>query len=651
MCGIFGDIGWNGPPDEAGLRAMDRCLAHRGPDSGTVTINSGIALGSRRLSIVDPAHGAQPFVSDDGSVVVVCNGEIYNHQELRQSLRGRYRFRSNCDVEVLPYLYQERGINFVSELNGQFAIAIHDRSRDVLWLVRDRFGICPLHYHRGKRVRFASDITALLKAGGPSGELDLRGLDQALALPSVVSPRTMFEGVESVRPGHWLKITRDGVSEHEYWDLCYPAEPDLPPEGSVDEHAERISTVLHRAVRRRLQADVPIGLYVSGGLDSAMIAAMASWPAAPGVSHVLSVGFPQAELDETRHQKAVAARLGHPRRHVEVTVDDICRRLEHTVRHSEVPMRESYNVASLMLAEAAHAEGIRVVLSGEGADELFAGYSGYRFDELRSGLAAAPVPQAVLAARDTLWGDPGYGYDLDFAALEAERLALYSPELRASFAEFDFTRFPLVRRDRVRGRHLMHRRSYLDVKLRLADHLLGDHGDRMTMASSVEGRYPFLDPEVVAAAVAIAPGWKLRDFEEKYVLRRAAASWVPRSVVEREKFPFTAPSSPYLVRHAEDFVRDHLSPETLRRQGLFDPQRVRELIDTYASPDYRMSQPLRTDCLMLVLTTTILAGAARRALWQDQDKPGVIRLPSRTSRQARHRPGSPPRARRAPRTP
>lgn len=613
MCGIFGDVGWDGPPDVDGLAAMDRRLVHRGPDSGTVSIDAGIALGVRRLSIVDPARGAQPFVSDDGSVVVVCNGEIYNHAELRQSLRGRYRFRSNCDVEVLPHLYRERGIATVEELNGQFAIAIHDRARDVLWLVRDRFGICPLHYHRGRRLRFASDITALLDAGGPSGELDLRGLDQALALPSVVSPRTVFAGVESVRPGHCLEITRAGIREHEYWDLSYPAEPDLPPEGVVDEHVERISTALHGAVRRRLQADVPIGLYVSGGLDSAVIAGMASRPAAPGVSHVLSVGFPQAELDETRHQQAVAARLGLPHRHVEVTVDDVCRRLEHAVRHSEVPLRESYNVASLMLAEAAHAEGIRVVLSGEGADEFFAGYSGYRFDELRRGLAAPPVPPAVSAARDTLWGDPDYGYDLDLAALEAERLALYSPDLRASFAEFDFTRSPLVRGDRVRGRHRMHQRSYLDVKLRLADHLLGDHGDRMTMASSVEGRYPFLDPDVVAAAVAIPPSWKLRDFEEKYVLKRAAANWVPRSVIDREKFPFTAPSSPYLVRCAEDFVRDHLCRSTVQRQGLFDPQRVGDLIETCADPDYRTAQPLRIDYLMLVLTTTILVGARSAA--------------------------------------
>lgn len=613
MCGIFGDIGWDGPPDEGVMRAMDRCLVHRGPDDGALHIDDGIALGSRRLSIVDAARGAQPFASDDGSVVVVCNGEIYNHEDLRRSLRAPHRFRSDCDVEVLPHLYQERGIEFVRELNGQFAIAIHDRKRDTVFLVRDRFGICPLHYHQGRRLRFASEIKALMGAGGASGGIDLRGLDQAFALPSVVSPRTMFEGVASVRPGHYLELTRHGVTEHEYWDLVYPQQDQLPPGGDVEEHVERIVTTLNGAVRRRLQADAPVGLYVSGGLDSAMIASMASRPRSDAVSHVLSVGFPHAELDETRHQQTVVEQLEHPHHHIEVTVDDICRRLEETVRHAEVPLRESYNVASLMLAEAAHERGMRVVLSGEGADELFAGYSGYRFDELRAGLGDVPAPAEVAAVRDTLWGDPGYGYDLDVAALEAARLQLYSPQLRASFPDFDFTRFPLVRGDRLRGRHRMHRRSYLDVKLRMSDHLLGDHGDRMTMANSVEGRYPFLDPDVVEAAVAISPGWKLRDLEEKYVLKQAARGWVPRSIVDREKFPFTAPSSPYIVRHAPEFVRDHLSPATLGRQGLFDPRRVTELVDTYAVPGYPVSEPLRTDWLMLVLTTTILAGAPGRA--------------------------------------
>jgi asparagine synthase (glutamine-hydrolysing) len=612
MCGIFGDVGWDGPPDEDELRAMDRCLVHRGPDEGTAHVDAGVALGSRRLSIVDPARGRQPFTSDDGSVVVVCNGEIYNHEELRLTLGGRHRFRSDCDVEVIPHLYRERGMDFVRELNGQFAIAIHDRRRDVVFLVRDRFGICPLHYHRGRRLRFASEIKALLGGSGPSGELDLRGLDQALALPSVVSPRTMFEGIASVRPGHYLEVTRHGVTEHEYWDLVYPHQDELPPEGDADEHVERIATTLRGAVRRRLRADAPIGLYVSGGLDSALIAAMASRPAPATVSHVLSVGFPQAELDETRHQQAVAEQLGHPHHLVEVTVDDICRRLEETVRHAEVPMRESYNVASLMLAEAANRRGVRVVLSGEGADELFAGYSGYRFDKLRAGLGAVPVPAAARAARETLWGDPDYGYDLDIAALEKTRLRLYAPGLRASFPEFDFARSPLVHGDRLRGRHLMHRRSYLDVKLRMSDHLLGDHGDRMTMANSVEGRYPFLDPEVVAAAVAVGPELKLRDFEEKYILKRVAKGWVPPSIIDREKFPFTAPSSPYLVRHAPDFVRDHLSQMTLRRHGLFDPQCVAELVDGYAAPGYKASEPLRTDWLMLVLTTTMLLGAIGR---------------------------------------
>lgn len=610
MCGIYGTVDWNGPVDPAVLDVMGGVLRHRGPDACGQHIEPGVALGCRRLSIVDVPGGRQPFRSEDGAVVVVCNGEIFNYPELRRRLEKRHRFVSDCDVEVIPHLYEECGMGMLDELNGQFAVCLLDRRRRRLFLARDHFGICPLYYRASPGgLRFASEAKAILACEPASRSLDLAGLDQALVLPTVVAPRTMFEGVRAVRPGHYLEVDPQGTAEREYWDLVYPdpdGVPDAPsPPGAAADRRTTLVRGLRTAVRRRLQADVPIGLYVSGGLDSALVAALAAEARDPAVTRVFSVGFEQAELDESRYQDLVATGLDYPRCRVEVSVPDLCDRLEQTVWHAEVPMRESYNVASLLLAEAAGRHGVRVVLSGEGADEMFAGYSGYRFDAVRAGRRAEPVPAVERAARETMWGDPGYGWDLTPETLRS-RQRLYSPELRVALPEFDCTRAPLVDGARLRGRHIVHKRSYLDVKLRMTDHLLGDHGDRMTMAASVEGRYPFLDLDFVRLAMDVPPAEKLRQLEEKYVLKQAASGLVPDAVTWREKFPFTAPGSPYLVRDGAEFVQDWLSPATLRSQGLFDVAEVRRLHQAYLEPGYRPETPLRTDWLMLVLTTTIL---------------------------------------------
>ncbi|WP_336317611.1 asparagine synthase (glutamine-hydrolyzing) [Streptomyces lavendofoliae] len=623
MCGVFGCVDWGTGPDPGGLALMAAQLHHRGPDEDGTYTDAHVAFGCKRLSIVDLAGGGQPFFSEDGSVAVVCNGEIFNHRQLRDELAGRHRFRSQCDVEVIVHLYEERGMELVHALNGQFAFALHDRRRDTVFLARDHFGICPLYYRpTDDGLLFASEIKAIHAGrGGPSPALDLTGLDQVLCLPALVPPRTMFEGVRSLRPGHYLQVTPAGATEHEYWDLEYPSARETAERSrsslraSEAEYRERILAALRRAVRARLQADAPIGLYVSGGLDSALVAALAAEAHDGHVSDVFSVGFTDSELDESSYQRLVADRLGYPQHRVEVSADDICRHLERTVWHSETPLRESYNVASLLLAAAARESGTKVVLAGEGSDEFFAGYSGYRFDALRP-TPPHDVPAEERAHRERLWGDPDYGYDLDFRALDRIRNQLYSAELRSSLEEFSCTgpaAPPLVDGSRLRGRHRMHQRSYLDVKLRLTDHLLGDHGDRMTMANSVEGRYPFLDLDFVRVAMEVPPDLKLHDFEEKYILKRAARGLVPASVAEREKFPFTAQSSAHLVRAAPEFTGDWLSPGLIKRHGVFDPDEVGRLYDACRDPGHRPSTPLRTDWLMIVLTFTILCEQPARA--------------------------------------
>jgi asparagine synthase (glutamine-hydrolysing) len=611
VCGIFGSYDWGRPADPGELRRMGRELQHRGPDGSGEFTDGGVGLGCRRLGIVDVAGGRQPFLSEDGDVVLVCNGEVFNYRELRAELEPSHRFASNCDAEVIVHLYEDRGIDLVDDLNGQFGFALLDRRRRELFLARDRFGVCPLYFATtAGRLLFASEVKAILPCSGISRRLDLRALDQALCLPAVVSPTTMFADVRSVRPGHYLRITPDGVEDREYWDLVYPTAGDDPWRPDERRLREEIVHRLRLAVRRRLQSDVPIGLYVSGGLDSAMVAALAASESGAPVACALSVGFPQRELDESGFQRLVASRLPCPHVQMEVTMDDVCRLLERVVWHSEAPLRESYNVASLKLSEAARGSGAKVVLTGEGSDELFAGYASYRFESLAEsgtpGRSTDGASPGELEAREAMWGDATYGYDLRFAELSRERRRLYSRELAAALPEFDCTTMPVVDGERVRGRHWMHKRSYLDVKLRLTDHLLGDHGDRMTMANSVEGRYPFLDPEFVELAMRVPPSLKLRDHEEKHILKQAARGLVPDRVVEREKFPFTAPSSPYLAKHAARFLDDWLSPDLIARQGLFDGDHVQRLRRAYADPAYRAATPMRTDWLMLVLTCTML---------------------------------------------
>lgn len=616
MCGLVGSFALGDRDLDPGTAWADmtNCLSHRGPDGDGRYFSPRVAFGFRRLAINDPEHGQQPFRTADGRVTAVCNGEIFNYPQLRgQALRRGYRLRTRCDSEILLPAYLAHGIALVHELDGQFAFAIHDSATQRLVLARDPAGVIPLFYTvAGDVLIFASEIKAILAHPRVRREVDLAGLDQVCSLPGLVSPRTMFAGVRSLRPGERLIADRGGIRLDRYQDLVYPMASELPRlgprelENELDRRAEQTAAALGAAVRDRLAADVPVGMYLSGGLDSSLVGGLMTaarpdhtWPS-------FSVTFPGRDFDETCYQQLIASYLGTQHTEVAVNDEDLAAHFTTMVRHAECPVRESYNVCSLLLAQAVQNSGTAVILSGEGADELFGGYLGYRFQVARtnSGLLSGLDAMLEDEARTRMWGT-SLRYEHDQITAQEFRRELYAADLADALDEFSVTSHPLVDATMVKGRHPLHQRSYLDFHLRMADHLLGDHGDRMAMASAVELRFPFLSNSLISLASAIPPDVLLADGSEKAVLRRAATGIIPDKIISRQKFGFRSQTSSDLLAGGSEWFADLLSLDLIRRQGYFNGDTVHTLLQRQRDGARAVHAHLDIDYLMIVATFTL----------------------------------------------
>ncbi|MDJ0842578.1 MAG: asparagine synthase (glutamine-hydrolyzing) [Acidobacteriota bacterium] len=611
MCGLTGilDLNRRQEASRETLEAMTRELVHRGPDSEGFFSREHFGLGFRRLSIIDLETGDQPIPNEDGNLIMACNGEIYNFKELRAELEEKgHRFRTNSDAEVVVHLYEEHGPDFCNLLNGQFALAVYDIREDRLMLARDHFGIQPMFYtvHQGVLL-FASEIKAILQYPGVPREADLTCLDQVMSFPGHASPRTMFKNIHALKPGHFLLAQNGTVTTHEYWDLVYPEEGEPYPERSEEDCVEEMRALFEDALNLRLQADVPVGFYLSGGLDSSMAAAMI-YKITPHVPrHAFSVTFRAPELNEERFQKMMATHASTTYHQVPFNGDDIAGQLYRMIRYAEGPVKETYNTCSLALSEAVRRNNHKVVISAEGADELFAGYPGYKFDrDFRSRFSLSPLEEAEEdEMREKIWGSPEIFYEKNQHQFREDKLAVFSEDVAADYDQVDFSNFELVNKERLSNRHYVHQRSYLDFKLRMADHLLGDHGDRMAMANSVEARYPFLDIRLVDFARRLPPELKLKGLCEKYIVKKAAEGHVPREIIDREKFGFRAPSSPELLQRHITWLDDLLSPERIARQGFFNPDTIAHLKKQYTSDGFQLHFPYEVDWLIIVLTFNI----------------------------------------------
>lgn len=614
MCGITGifDPHSKSHISERTLLGMTDALSHRGPDEASHHIDTHIGLGFRRLSIIDLANGHQPFWNESKSVALICNGEIYNYKELRHELAaGGFVCSTNCDVEVLLHLYLRDGYHFLDKLNGQFAFAIYDKRNQSLFLARDHFGVCPLFYSLKEEVfLFASEIKAILKHPLIKKEVDLTGLDQVFSFPGLVSPNTMFKGIKSLKPGHYAVVDSKGVSTHEYWDLVYPdgdyRYDDKPESYYIDGLEEHLT----RSVKYRLNADVPVGFYLSGGLDSSLVGSIMRKLQPDYPFNSFSVGFPEAihaEYDERRYQRMMSGNLNSVHNEIAFNWNEVDKRLYEAVYYGECPLKETYNTCSLALSSLVKDKNIKVILSGEGADELLGGYVGYRFDRQRNGSADDNSLESLLEkeVRSKLWGDPDFFYERNDHEFRETKKAIYSEAVNSRYKDFDCLERLEISKDKLRGRDNFHKRSYLDLKLRLSDHLISDHCDRVTYANSVEGRYPFLDTGLINFIRKIPSGIKLKGLTEKYVLRQVAEKYLPREITNRQKFSFVAPDSPQLLKNNVPWIEDLLSYDRIKRQGYFNPDVIARIKKMYGNEHFKLNQPFDDDLLIVVLTFNI----------------------------------------------
>jgi asparagine synthase (glutamine-hydrolysing) len=417
----------------------------------------------------------------------------------------------------------------------------------------------------------------------------------------------MFKGIHSLKSGHYIVVENGEISVREYWDLDYPPLSAVSPSKSESDYVDELKELLVRSVEYRLQSDVPVGFYLSGGLDSSLIGALINQIAPDKRRHSFSIGFTDEDISETKHQKLMSKLTRSIHNEIMFDWSEIVERLSRMIYHCECPVRESYNTCSMALSAAAKNAGVKVVLTGEGADELFAGYVGYRFDSFRDHESKDYDLETVLEDElwERLWGDKDFFYEKDHHALRDVKQALYSARVNELYREFDCLNHGLINKERLRRRHPIHQRSYLDFKLRLSDHLISDHGDRMTLANSVEGRYPFLDIDLVEFSTRIPPELKLHNHVEKYILKRVAEDVLPAGIVKREKFGFHAPGSPYLLQNGIEWVNDMLSHERIKRQGYFNPDVIDRLRAEYTQSGFKLNLPFEDDLLIVVLTFSI----------------------------------------------
>lgn len=610
MCGIAGIV-TNGSrgllPTDAELRSMIAELAHRGPDGSTTRIDGRVGFAHARLSIIDIEGGTQPIHNERRTVWVVFNGEIFNYLELRKDLeRQGHRFYTESDTEVIVHLYEEHGDRFVDYLNGQFAIAVHDLDRRRLLLVRDRVGIRPLFYVKtDDRLVFASEIKALFALPGVRREIAAQSLGETFSLWTVTAPATSFTGVFQLAPGTMMTIDldRDRIEPRtsSYWQWDFPLEP-LPPR-SEDDLAEELRSLLVDAVRLQLRADVPVGAYLSGGLDSSAIVAMISRHANNRL-RTFSMTFDDPEFDEQSFQDEVAQHFGTEHTRLKITRDDIASELARTVWHVEAPIVRSAATPLLLLSRHVREAGFKVVLTGEGADEVFAGYDLFKEAAVRRFIARGSPggPRARLLQRlypylanspvrgrmaeQYFVGQPEQPSSLMFAhdsRIRTSRRALMylRPHVREQLGGYE-TPGGLVDRlpsgfDRW---HPLQRDQYVEAVTLMSGYLLSAQGDRVSMANSIEGRVPFLDHRVIEFANRLPPRMKLRTLKEKFLLKRAMLGYLPERIVRRTKQPYRAPDVAAFFRAGKPlpWVADILSADNLSRSPLFEPGPVAALL-------------------------------------------------------------------------
>lgn len=642
MCGIAGVLSGPRaePPALEELKRMIAMLAHRGPDGYGFYRDDRVGLAHARLSIVGLRGGFQPIHNEDQNLWTSFNGEIFNHVELRQELEARgHRFYTRTDTEVIVHGFEEWGAALWAKLNGQFAIALWDTQRRDLWLVRDRLGILPLFYARpnsgsGDHLSFASEAKALFGGGRIAPEFDPARLAQVFSHWSTAPHGSVFKGVESVPAATAIRFDADLVPHAErYWQPDLSGDPDLA-HISLDEAADRLEEKLLDAIRLRLRADVPVGVYISGGLDSSVIAALAR-KLDTAEMHSFGVRFTDAGFDETPQQRLVAGHVGTRHHDILCGPEDIQAALPEVIRHAESPLVRTAPAPLFLLSRLVRDRGIRVVLSGEGADEWLAGYDLFKEDKVRRFWARQPGSKArpkllgrihpfaaVNGQKDNpLWqaffkrgmmetDEPFYAHRIRWQNT-AWSQRLLAPGIRdaadpAAFEAAVAAHLP----DGWDGWSPLARSQWAEISSFMTPYLLASQGDRVAMANGIEVRYPFLDPDVNTLCGALPDRVKMLGLRDKLALRRLAARHLPAEIGQRPKRPYRAPMTSALFGSAApSYVHELLSPEALARYGLADPAAVASLAAKAHAGEGRMAGEREEMALVGVLTLQMLAQA------------------------------------------
>jgi asparagine synthase (glutamine-hydrolysing) len=590
MCGIAGAVDLKGTREFPAQRllAMTAAIAHRGPDDEQVHIEPGVALGSRRLSIIDLAGGRQPIGNEDQSIWVAFNGELFEYPELRQELlAGGHRLATRCDTEAWVHLYEDDREAMFRRARGQFAVSLWDRPNRTLILGRDRVGICPLYYTEVDGwLLWGSEIKALLASGMVAARPDVKGIDHLFTFFCAGTTRTFFEGIHSLPPGHFLKVRDGRVVRHQYWDLDFP---DAGQERRMDDPrplVEELESLLERAVERRLRSDVPVVTYISGGLDSTVVLGICSRHRGEPIP-AFTIGFDGAGPDERAHSTEAADVLGSPLTTVTMDRSRIGATFPELVRAAEGPVLDTSCAALLRLAQAVHGQGYKVALTGEGADEALGGYVWYKTQKFRDRVYrtighAAPrfvrnlVAWSVAGGRAQIPGERAIGgvrpaqQDM-YEMISQSKPILYSPSMwqqldgHNPYSDLDITN------DRIGRWHPLNQSLYVGYKVMLAGLLMISKGDRIAMNASVETRYPYLDDDVIRFCAGLAPEYKLHGFTEKWILRQVAARILPEKIANRPKTMFRASlAQTFLGPGRPSWVDQLLSPDSLRASGYFD---------------------------------------------------------------------------------
>jgi asparagine synthase (glutamine-hydrolysing) len=634
MCGIAGIVDFSGRrPDQELLRRMLGLIRHRGPDAFGIYMDDMAGIASTRLSIIDLPGGDQPIHNEDESLWTVYNGEVFNYVELRPDLENRgHRFYTNTDTEVLIHLYEENGVDMLRHLNGQFGLSIWDNRKKELFLARDRMGIRPLFYYLdGPRIVFASEIKAIFADPTIQRDLDPTTLSDIFTCWSPMGDATPFQGVRQLMPGHYAVFSADGMAEGRYWQIPFGQSRDNGT--SLEEWKDELKELLKDACRIRLRADVPVGAYLSGGLDSTYTTSVVK-NFFNNQLCTFSVSFSDSRFDEAFFQMKAVQSIGTDHRLIRITDSDIGTVFPDVIWHTEAPLLRTAPAPLFQLASLVRENNFKVVLTGEGSDEIFAGYDIFKEGRIRRFWAEEPDskirPKLFRKLYPDIFGhadsraiaflesffkkglsetdSPAYSHMIRWEnakPLQGFFSGAIKEEIRKSQDFVD--RFTASLPSDFLSWDPLSRAQYTEATLFLSNYLLSSQGDRMAMAHAVEGRFPFLDYRVVEFATRVPPFYRLRGLKDKFILREAAADLIPREMAYRQKQPYRAPISRcFFGDETLPYVEDLLSDSALKDKGYFHPEKVSKLADKVRRQQGQLLSERENMALIGILSTQLL---------------------------------------------